>query len=145
MSLDKYQIIRKMLELRLIDRDTLTRVLLICRCRNINILKVLANYAGMSIEEIRKFVEDHFDVPSLDLNDIALNPDIVRMVPKDLAMEHQMVPAFKIRDCLHLAVANPFDLEGINRIKGFIGEESHIFLAPETQVMQVIHKYSFGY
>jgi type IV pilus assembly protein PilB len=141
MPLDKFQIIRKMLELGLIDRDTLTRVLLICKSRNINVLNVLANYAGMSIDEIRKFVEDHFDVPALDLEDLALNPEIVRMVPKDVAMEHQMVPAFRILSRLHLAVANPFDLDGINRIKGFVGENSDIFLAPETQVMQVINKY----
>ena len=46
-----------MLELRLIDSATLERVALTCKHRDIDILKVLGNYAGMSVDEIKKTAE----------------------------------------------------------------------------------------
>lgn len=138
---DKTHIIQKMLELGLIDRDILTRTLATCKGREIDILKVLANFAGMTADDVRSFVREHFDLPELDLNDIALNPDVVRLVPYQVALYHRLIPAFKISNLPHLAVSDPFDLRGIAYVKEYLGE-SRIVLAPEEQVIRALSEYS---
>lgn len=141
MPFDKVHIIQKMLELGLIDRAILGRVLLMCKNRNIDILKVLANYAGMSLKEIQEFAAKHFDLPVIELSDLVLNPDVVRMIPHGLARQHRLIPAFKISQKTHVAVSNPFDFAGISRLKDYIGEDSRIFISPEEQILQTIKNY----
>lgn len=136
---DKTHIIRKMLKLGMINRDTLARTLATCKGRRIDILRVLVNFAGMSHEDIRNFVRQHFDLPELDLTDIVLNPEVVRLVPYQVAMQHRLIPAFRISDQMHLAVSDPFDFEGIEQVRHYLGAESRIFLAPELQVIKAIY------
>jgi hypothetical protein len=140
MPFDKINIIRKMLELGLIDKETLSRVLLLAKSRNLDILQILANYSNMSLEQIQEFAIEHFDMFRIDLDDIVLNPEVVKLIPLELALAHRMIPAFRILNRTHLAVSNPFDLEGINRVKGYIGEDSGLVLVSEDQVVSTIRK-----
>jgi type IV pilus assembly protein PilB len=144
MVYDKAHIIRKMLEVGLVDGGTVSRVLILSRSRGIDVLRVLVNYAGMKPDEVRRFAVDHFGLITVDLNDIVLNPYVVRLVPASVALEHRMIPAFKVWSRTHLAVSNPFDFDGINRIENYTGKDSGIFLAPENQVVHAIRSY-FAY
>jgi type IV pilus assembly protein PilB len=141
MPFDKVHVIQKMLELGLIDRDTLARILTTCKGREIDILKILANYAGMTQSDIRKFAADHFEMPEVDLNDIALNPEVVKLVPYQVAIEHRLIPAFKISKLMHIAVSDPFDFTGIDRATKYLGYQSSIFLATEDQVIRALESF----
>jgi hypothetical protein len=139
---DKALIIRKMLEQGVIDRETLNRVLFLARSRDIDVLQVLLNYSNMTPEQIHDFAARHFNLPRLDLDDIVLNPEIAKLVPLDLALAHRLIPAFKIINRTHLAVSNPFDIDGINSVMKYLGDKSDIFLVSEEQVVRTIRDMS---
>jgi len=137
--LDRMTIMKKLLATGVIDRETLIQIKLACQNRQSITLKVLANYTKMSTSEIRTFFEKHFNMPKVDLNSIVLNPEIVNLVPADVALTHLIVPAFRIVDKTHLAVSNPLDLDGLEEICKYTGEKCSIFLSPEDQVITAIN------
>jgi type IV pilus assembly protein PilB len=137
---DKALIIRKMLEQGIIDKATLNRVLFLARSRDIDVLQVLLNYSNMTPQQIQDFAAEQFNLPRLDLDDIVLNPKIANLVPLDLALAHRLIPAFKIINRTHVAVSNPFDIDGINSVMKFLGEKSDIFLVSEEQVVKTIRE-----
>ncbi len=144
MLFDRVHIIKKMLETGVISRSILSQVIITCRARKIEILKVLANYSGMTSGQTQSFFHDHFGLTKVNLDDIVINPAVARMVPVDLALTHRIIPAFKIKDKTHLAVADPFNLKGLKDIREFTGDQSRIFLSPEDQVVKAIRKLTPG-
>ena len=126
----------------MIDRATLARVMLICRDKDSITLHVLANYSRLTPSQIRDFFKKQFDMPNIDLNDIAINPEIVKFLPKKIALDHGMLAAFKIVDKTHLGVSNPMDEDGINEAYKYIGEPVGIFLTHEDQVIKALEKCS---
>ncbi len=144
MMIDKVHIIKKMLETGIISRSILSQVIITCRARKIEILKVLANYSGMTSGQTQSFFHDHFGLTKVNLDDIVINPAVARVVPLDLAMTHRIIPAFKIKDKTHLAVADPFNLKGLKDIREYTGDQSSIFLSPEDQVVKAIRKLTLG-
>jgi type IV pilus assembly protein PilB len=145
MTPDRVQIIKKMLEVGLISRPVLSQVIITCRARKIEILKVLANYAGLDSKDIHTFLEKHFGMTRIDLDDIVLNPDVVKLVPFDLARGNRMIPAFKINGRTFLAVADPFNFNGIRELQKYTGRDNDIFLASEDQVLDKLDRFRATY
>jgi len=140
MKINRIAIVKKLLETGIIDRSTLSQVMLNCRDREAITFEVLANYTNMTTAEIRNFFEEHFGIPTLDLNDISLNPEIANLVPADLALNHLMIPAFRIIDKTHVAVSNPMDIQGLDEMSKYTGIPFSIFLSSEDQVIKAIRK-----
>lgn len=140
MLFDRVHIIKKMLETGIISRPILSQVIITCRARKIDILKVLANYTGMTSDQAQSFFHEHFGLSAINLDDIVINPKVARLVPTDLAMTHRIVPAFQVKDRTYLAVADPFNLKGLKDIREYTGDQSCIFLSPEDQVVKAIRK-----
>ena len=140
MLFDRVHIIKKMLETGVISRSILSQVIITCRARKIEILEVLANYTGMTPDQVKSFFHEHFGLTIVNLDDIVINPAVARLVPTDLAMTHRIIPAFKVSDKTHLAVADPFNLTGLKDIREYTGEKCCIFLSPEDQVVNAIRK-----
>ena len=141
MTPDRIQVIRKMLELGLISRPVLSQVIITCRARNIEMLKVLANYAGLDSRGVHDFLEKHFGMTRIDLDDIVLNPEVVKLVPFDLAKENRIIPAFKVNDKIFLAVGDPFNFNGLKELQEYIGNDCGIFLAPEKQILSKLDRF----
>ncbi len=139
MQFDKAYIIQKMLEIGLINKQMLMRIGITCKNRNIDLLKVLINYTGMNTDQVQEFAREHLGLPRIDLEDVILNPEVVKSVPIEFEIAHKVVPAFKIVGHTHLAVSNPFDFKAMELVQDYIGKEFYIVLAPETQVIQAVN------
>ncbi|MEE9553565.1 MAG: hypothetical protein V3W18_04635 [candidate division Zixibacteria bacterium] len=138
MSLNKIEIINKLLETGTIDKTTLSKAISACKEKKPITLKILADYSGMTVSKIRLFFEEYFDLPIIDLDDIVPNPDLAKLVPMEISKIHCMIPAFKIVGKTHLAISNPFDEEGLKKINKYIGDNFGVFLAPEDQVIKAL-------
>lgn len=140
MRLNRVEIFKKLRETGTIDKSAFSKVMLSRKDRNSITLKVIAAYSGMTSEQISDFFEKHFGMPNIDLNDIVINPEVANLLPLRFAMDHRILPAFKVIDKTHLAVSNPFDDDGINGIKKYLGDNFSIFLAPEDQVLKTLNR-----
>lgn len=141
MAPDRIQVIRKMLDVGLISRPVLSHVIITCRARNIEILKVLANYAGLDSDGVHTFLEKHFGMTRIDLDDIVLNPEVVRLVPLDLIRENLMIPAFEVNGRVFLAVSDPFNFNGLKALQNHVGNDCGIFLTPEKQILNKLARF----
>jgi type IV pilus assembly protein PilB len=145
MTPDRIQVIRKMLEVGLISRPVLSQVIITCRARNIEILRVLANYAGLDSRGVHAFLEKYFGMTRIDLDDIVLNPEVVKLVPLDLARGNRIIPSFKVNGRIFMAVADPFNFNGIKELQKYTGNDCGIFLAPEEQILSKLDRLEAAY
>ena len=141
MLIDKSIIIKTMLDSGIIDSKQFLNACQRCKREGGKIFDIITDQAGMTGDNIIRFFRDKLDYDFVRLSDIVLNPRIVTLVPPDMVIDHLVIPAFKIRDFVYLAVVNPLELEGLTEIEKYIGEDNKIILSSEEQIIGAISKY----
>jgi hypothetical protein len=141
MLLNKTTILKKMLEADIIDRQQVSEAESKCRRRNEDLYEYLVARVNKSSEKIKKFYLENFNCHKIILSDIIINPRIANMVPPILVVNHLMIPAFELNRKIFLAVSNPLDIEGLNKIMKYTGEETGILLTAKEHILEAIDQY----
>ncbi len=80
--------------------------------------RVLNDLGLVSEYNVVKMMSEVFGVPSLDnLDGIEIPAEVLKMVPKKLALKHKIIPVAKTGDTLTLAMSDPSDLYAMDDIK----------------------------
>ena len=143
MMLDKATLLKKMLEANLIDRKQVGEAITRCKKQKDDLYEYLIKRLDKSSEKISRFFLDNFDCHPIILNDIVLNPDVIKMVPTGLMVNHLIIPAFQIRQRVFLAVSDPLDIDCLNSVMKYTGEKSGILLSSEDHIIKALSEYLF--
>src|SRR5690606_40065234 len=60
-------------------------------------------------QELTRVLARQYRVPAVDLDRVTIDPKILRLVPADLALKHQVLPLRRVGRTLTVAMANPPD------------------------------------
>ncbi len=143
MLMDKSIIIKKMLDFGIINSEQFLDACQQCKRQGGQVLEVLTHQAGITHDTIIEFFCDKLDYDFIKLSDIALNPEIVALAPPGLLVDHLIIPVFKVRECVFLAVSNPLDVDGLSEIEKYTGTKNRVILASEDQIIKAIAQYIF--
>ncbi|HUH12109.1 MAG TPA: hypothetical protein VMK65_03330, partial [Longimicrobiales bacterium] len=73
---------------------------------------------GFVAEDVlTRMLAKQYHVPAVDLDRVTVDPKILKLVPGDLAMKHQVLPLRRVGRTLTLAMANPTDASAIDNLK----------------------------
>ncbi|MEN8262280.1 MAG: GspE/PulE family protein [Nitrospirota bacterium] len=93
-------------------------------------------------EVIMKEIAKHFQVPFVKIDPLKLDSDIVtKVISRPFAIKHQLVP-IKLQDnTLTIATSNPFEREGIDRIKQSKGYDIELVLSVRSDIMKIVTEF----
>src|SRR5271169_5140435 len=76
-----------------------------------------------AIEEhkLTEFLSKQYGVPAINLKDFDIDPEIIKLVPKDVAMKHQIIPVNRAGASLIIAMSDPSNIFAIDNIKFLTG------------------------
>lgn len=95
----------------------------------------------MDENELTDFVAKQYGVPSIDLSDFQIEPDVVGLVPKDVATKHNVVPVNRAGSTLILATADPSNIFALDDIKFLTGYNIQPVVASEEAIRNAIETY----
>lgn len=84
----------------------------------------------------------HLGLPSCVLRHGLVDPELLKIVPADVAHELGVIPMFKIRDELTVAMAEPQSLPTIDRLTSLTGCRVRPVLALQGNIDEFIDKYA---
>jgi type IV pilus assembly protein PilB len=92
--------------------------------------------------DIAQIVAESMGVPFMDLTDYLVDPEVIRLVPEELARKYKVVPLFKIADSLTVAMQDPHDVEAIDALRSRckVSSIDPVFSTPDM-VEKVISQY----
>lgn len=143
MSLDPQYLSEILLSKNLILREQLEEALSRSEKGKIPLPQVLVEMGFATKEEIYTVIADDIGAPFIDISNYVIDPEVIKLVPKDLATEHLVCPLFKIEDTLTIALADPTDFVLIDRIRAKSECEVEVCLAAEEDLKQAIEQ-SYG-
>ncbi|MBI3319684.1 MAG: hypothetical protein HYZ89_03755 [Candidatus Omnitrophica bacterium] len=100
------------------------------------------------IVDDRKMVEEcvvialaiQYGFPSLPLDRVEIDRELVLLIPETLARRHAIVPIDRIGRSLTLAMADPLDARAIEEAQAATGCAIHPVISPRGEILAVIER-----
>ncbi len=91
--------------------------------------------------DLTNFLSKQFGVPSIDLASFEIDPEIISMVPKDVAEKHLCIPVNKVGSNLIVAMSDPSNIFAIDDLKFLTGYNIEVVVASDQAIKEAIDKY----
>jgi type IV pilus assembly protein PilB len=96
-----------------------------------------------AIEEskLTDFLSKQYGVPAINLRDFDIDPDIIKLVPKDVAEKHLVIPVNRAGPSLIVAMCDPSNIYAVDDLKFLTGYNIESVVASEPSIRDAIERY----
>ncbi|HEX8952398.1 MAG TPA: type IV-A pilus assembly ATPase PilB [Polyangia bacterium] len=91
--------------------------------------------------ELTSFLSKQYGVPSINLSDFEISPDVLQLVPAELAKRHQLLPVNRAGATLIVAMSDPSNIYAIDDLKFRTGLNIEVVVASEVAIDESITRY----
>ena len=94
--------------------------------------------------ELTSFLSKQYGVPSINLAEFEIDPDVIKLVPQEVAEKHQVIPVNRAGASLIVAMADPSNIFAIDDLKFLTGYNIEVVVASDGAIREAIGKYYGG-
>ena len=96
-----------------------------------------------AIEEskLTDFLSKQYGVPAINLKEFDVEADIIKLVPKDVAEKHLVVPVNRAGSALIVAMCDPSNIYAVDDLKFLTGYNIEAVVASEPAIREAIERY----
>jgi type IV pilus assembly protein PilB len=96
-----------------------------------------------AIEEskLTDFLSKQYGVPAINLKDFDIDPEIIKLVPKDVCEKHVVIPVNRAGASLIIAMSDPSNIFAMDDIKFLTGYNIETVVASEMAIREAIERY----
>jgi len=130
-----------LVDLGLITRDQLKHALEVQKDKGGLIGQILVDLGYVSEEAIAQAITAQYGFPYLPLENYEIDSEIVKIVPKNVAIQYCLIPVDKIGSNLTIAMANPLNNQAVEDIALLSGLYIQLFVSTAADIKKAIEKY----
>ncbi len=101
----------------------------------------LVKLGAIQEEELTQFLSRQYGVPAINLAEFDIEPDVIALVSKDVAMRHKVVPVNRAGNSLIIAMSDPSNILAIDDLKFVTGYNIEVVVASEVALAEAVTKY----
>jgi len=102
---------------------------------------VLVQMEYATPEEVAKAMADFHKIPFVDLRQERIPEAVIELVPESVARENTILPYSDDDGALRILIADPFDLETIEKLRFILNRKIETALAPKSAILGAINQY----
>jgi hypothetical protein len=106
-----------------------------------NLGYALAKLGYVSDREMTNFLSSQYRVPAVNLDEYEVDPDVLRLVPQDVAEKHKILPLSRAGASLVVAMSDPTNLHAIDDIKFLTALNVEPVVSSESAILAAIDRY----
>ncbi len=104
--------------------------------------EILVKIGAVSDENvISEFIGKQLNIGAIRLTDVELNPDIVKLIPQDIARKFNVIAVSKLGKTLIVAISDPNNIYVLDAIKFITGCYIQPVISPENTIQSAIEHY----
>ncbi len=107
----------------------------------VSIGNALVTLGHISEEEMAQALSRQLGYPYIDLSQFEVYPDVINLIPVDIAKKHMIMPIHRIRSFLTMAMVDPTDLDVIENVRFRTSLSIQPVIASESGINDAITKY----
>ncbi len=101
----------------------------------------LAKLGYLTDGAMTDFLSAQYKVPAVNLEEYEIDAEVLKLVPKEVAEKHRIVPLSRAGASLIVAMADPTNLHAIDDIKFLTALNVEPVVASETSIMATLERY----
>ena len=109
--------------------------------KGVTAFQALVDLGYLDGDRIIQALCDHLGAESMDLNDALITPELLKLLPSELARQHKCVPVSHFEPTLQVAFADPLDPAAIDEIGFSTGLDIQVVVADPTQVVAAVKEH----
>ncbi len=126
---------------KLITSEQLTSAAEYEKKNKVTIGSALVALGLISEEDMAQALSRQLGYPYIDLSQFEVYPDVIELIPADIAKKHMIMPIHRIRSFLTMAMVDPTDLDVIENVRFRTSLSIQPVIASESGVGEAINKY----
>ncbi len=131
----------RLVESGLLNQQQLQTALDLQRDRGGFLGHVLVKKGWLTEQQLCQSLSATLDIHWANLEDVLISRDVLRLIPKSIALVSNILPIFTNQQILYLAMEDPCDTGMIRFIESRTGMQVKPMLAPLQQLRAMIGKY----
>ncbi len=105
------------------------------------LFSLLLNEKHVDNEDLTKIVAQVNNVPYVNLSVARVNPEILKLLPKDIAQQYMAVPLGEMQNRLVVAMLDADNVQAVDFLSNKIGRPLKVYSASEEGVRSVLKQY----
>ncbi|MBI5048301.1 MAG: type IV-A pilus assembly ATPase PilB [Deltaproteobacteria bacterium] len=101
----------------------------------------LSKLGYINDKDLTTFLSRQYGIPSVDLATTEVDPEVMKLIPEDVANKYQVIPISRTGSTLVIAMADPFNIFAIDDIKFLTGYNVESVIASEASIKTAIEKH----
>ncbi len=102
---------------------------------------VLAKLGYVEEQQLVQFLSRQYGVPSIDVDEIEITEDVVRLIPRAVAERHNLIPIAKQGNSLIVAMSDPSNIYAMDDIKFLTGYNVDVVVASESAIKKAQERF----
>lgn len=95
----------------------------------------------ISESEMAQALSRQLGYPYVDLDQFEVYPDVIKLIPREIAQRYMIMPIHRIRSFLTLAMVDPTDLAALEDVKFRSGLSIQPVITSESSIKNALNKY----
>ncbi len=108
-----------------------------------NLTHTLAKLGYLEESQLINFLSRQYGVPSINLDEVEIAEEVIKLVPREVAQRHKLVPIARQGATLIVAMTDPGNIYAMDDIKFLTGLNVEVVVASETAIASALERY-FG-
>jgi type IV pilus assembly protein PilB len=102
---------------------------------------ILTKLGFVDQNQLTTFMSDHYGVPAINLDEFEIDEDVLKLIPRELAVKHTLLPINRATNTLIIAMSDPSNLIAIDDVKFSTGYNVEPVVAGEAALREAIDRY----
>ncbi|HKZ21712.1 MAG TPA: type IV-A pilus assembly ATPase PilB [candidate division Zixibacteria bacterium] len=125
-----------------ITRDQLNKALALQKDGSGKLVQLLVKIGAIEDEDsVFEFIGKQLNIGALRLSDIELNPDVVKLIPLDIARKFNVIAVSKLGKTLIVAISDPNNIYVLDAVKFITGCNIQPVISPEKAIQKSIDSF----
>ena len=126
---------------KLIDDGQLKKALSEQKSNGNKLGATLVNLGYIADEEITGALSRHYGVPAINLSYYAVDPDVLKLIPRETSERYQVVPLCRVGSTLTIAMVDPTNVFAMDDIKFMTGLDVEPVVSSELAIKEAVDKF----
>ena len=130
-----------LVERGLIKADQLQHALEVQKDKGGLIGQVIVDLGYVSEEAIAQAITAQYGFPYLPMKNYEIDTEVIKVIPKNVAVQYCLIPVDKIGNNLTIAMANPMNNQAVEDIALMSGLCVQLFVSTASDIKKAIEEY----
>jgi type IV pilus assembly protein PilB len=122
----------------MIDEEKLEKAFDYQRTQGGKVYSALIKLGYLDEDDLVEFLARQLGYPTVSLDEIDVDPDAVKLISPATAQKYMAIPYSQVNSSLHVAMADPTDLNAIDDIKFMTDLSVDVSIATESQIKKAL-------